>query len=108
MLRLATIPIARNALCPCGAQTLVLRAEALLKAPLPTLEQIAQFLGISSLPSGEPIAANARSYERPMHRAEWEWLAARLAPEIRDLESLLGWDCAAWLRSPRFDDERDE
>jgi len=90
------------------AQTLVLRAEALLQAPLPTLEQIAHFLGVSSFPSDEPIAANVRSYERPMQRAEWEWLAARLALEIRDLESLLGWDCAAWLRSPRFDDERDE
>lgn len=90
------------------AQTLVLRAEALSQTPVATLERIAQFLGVPPFPSGEPIAANVRSYERPMQRAEWEWLAARLAPEIRDLESLLGWDCAAWLRSPRFDDERDE
>ncbi|HJU24793.1 MAG TPA: sulfotransferase [Casimicrobiaceae bacterium] len=90
------------------AQTLVLRAEALLQAPLPTLEQIAQFLGVPSFPPGEPIAANVRSYARPMLRDEWEWLATRLGPEIRDLEALLGWDCAAWLIPPRFDEEQAE
>jgi hypothetical protein len=40
-----------------------------------------------------------------MQRDEWEWLATRLASEIRELEALLGWDCAAWLLPPRFDDE---
>lgn len=86
-------------------QTLALRAETLSRAPLPTLERIAQFLGVPSFPPCEPITANVRSYEQPMQRDEWEWLAARLALEIRDLEALLGWDCAAWLLPPRFGDE---
>jgi hypothetical protein len=85
------------------AQTLVLRAEALSHDPVATLGSIAQFLRMPPFPRTDPVAANVRSYERPMRRDEWEWLATRLTPEIRDLEALLGWDCAAWLVPPRFD-----
>jgi hypothetical protein len=31
---------------------------------------------------------------------EWTYLAGIYAEEIRELERLLGWDCAAWLQAP--------
>ena len=85
-----------------AAQTLALRSESLTDDN--ALARIAQFLELPAFPPHEPIRANVRRYERPMRRNEWEWLAERFAPEIRELESLLGWDCAAWLRPPAFDD----
>jgi len=86
------------------AQILVLRSESLTDDSARTLARIAQFLELPALPPHEPTRANVRRYERPMRRDEWEWLAERFAPEIRELESLLGWDCSAWLRPPAFDD----
>ena len=86
------------------AQTLVLRSEALTGDSARALERIAQFLELPAFPSHEPIRANVRRYERPMRRDEWEWLAERFVPEIRELESLLGWDCSAWLRPPASGD----
>jgi hypothetical protein len=86
-----------------SSQLLVLRSEALTDEPASTLARIAGFLDVPPFPNAEPIRANARRYERPMRREEWEWLAERLAPEIRELEALLGWDCSDWLAPPAFD-----
>ena len=85
------------------SQLLVLRSEALTDERASTLARIAGFLDVPPFPDAEPIRANARRYERPMRRDEWEWLAERLAPEIRELEALLGWECSGWLEPPAFD-----
>jgi len=81
-------------------QTLILRSEALQANAGETLARIADFLGLDAFPRIVPRAVNARDYERGMHRDEWEYLASRLAGEIRELERLLGWDCAHWLQPP--------
>jgi hypothetical protein len=47
-------------------------------------------------------SVNARSYDQSMGRDAWVFLAAAFTPEIRALERLLGWDCAAWLEPPQF------
>ena len=84
---------------PAG-QTLILRHEALLAETDRTLGQIAAFLGRSPFPRVAPKLANARTYEFVMEPAAWTLLADRFAQEIEDLERLLGWDCADWLRRP--------
>ena len=84
-------------------QTLVLRSEALWTEPGQTLARIADFLGLGPFPRIEPKVANGKAYERPMHPDEWAYLVDRLTEEIRELESLLGWDCRRWLRPPEFD-----
>lgn len=84
-------------------QTLILRSEALRDEPAQTLARVAEFLGLAPFPAIAPIAANVREYARPMRRDEWEWLAERFATDIRDVESLLGWDCRDWLRPPLFE-----
>jgi hypothetical protein len=81
-------------------QTLVLRSEALQHDPAQALARVGEFLGIGAFPASAPISANARRYERPMRNDEWEWLAQRLAGDVRDVEALLGWDCSDWLRPP--------
>ena len=65
-----------------------------------TLGCITEFLGVGQFPAIAPMAANVRHYERPMRTDEWDWLAGQFAAEIRDIESLLGWDCRDWLRRP--------
>ena len=94
----------RLAQCFPARQMLVLRSEALTDDRAQTLGRVAAFLDVPPFPSGAPIRANVRRYERPLRRDEWEWLAERFEAEIRDLEALLGWDCSAWLRPPAFGD----
>ena len=73
------------------------------RATLRMCVSVAGFLDVPPFPDAEPIRANARRYERPIRRDEWQWLAERLAPEIHELEALLGWDCSGWLEPPAFD-----
>lgn len=84
------------------AQTLVLRSEALQDAPAATLARLAEFLGVVPFGPVTPASVNARTYDAPMEREAWAWLAAAFTPEIRTLEQHLGWDCAAWLEPPAF------
>ena len=81
-------------------QTLVLRSEALWTGPERTLERIANFLGLPPFPHIDPRAVNGWEYAAAMQPGEWTLLADKFADEIRELERLLGWDCADWLRPP--------
>jgi hypothetical protein len=84
-------------------QTLILRSEALKAQPEVTLTRIADFLGLAPFARIAPKVFNARTYAQPMQRREWEFLAATFLDEIHELERLLEWDCAQWLRRPEFD-----
>ncbi len=83
------------------AQTLVLRSAALLQDPEETLAAVCRFLGIVPLADEQIIRAPVftQSYEREIDRATWDRLMVRLEPDIRELESLLGWNCGDWLAS---------
>ena len=78
-------------------QTIVFRSEELLEAPASVLGRIAAFLDIDPFPLVTPRRAHSYRYDRTMSEAERRHVAALLAPEIRALERLLGWDCSAWL-----------
>ena len=84
-------------------QTLVLRSEALWTVPERTLARIAAFLGLPPFPRVAPSIVNGREYAVPLQPREWTLLADKFADEIRQLERLLGWDCADWLRPPSGD-----
>jgi len=78
-------------------QTIVFRSEELLEAPASVLGRIAAFLDIDPFPPVTPRRAHTYRYDRTMTELERQHVAALLAPEIRALEGLLGWDCSAWL-----------
>ncbi|MEP7183909.1 MAG: sulfotransferase domain-containing protein [Betaproteobacteria bacterium] len=80
-------------------QMLILKSVDLQKATAETLQRIAEFLRLRPFPRF-PTNVGTAHYERPMSQEERQYLAAVFADEIRELEGLLGWDCAGWLASP--------
>ncbi len=82
-------------------QSLVLRSEQLRGQPVETVAEVCRFLGVEPLPgsriSKEPVFAQQyRSEMPPACRCQ---LQAHFEPDIRELESLLGWDCHTWLEA---------
>jgi len=86
------------------AQTLILRSEALQYAPAATLGRLAGFLGVAPFGAVTPRSVNARTYDAPIGRDAWTFLATAFTAEIRALEHMLEWDCAEWLVPPAFTD----
>ena len=41
-------------------------------------------------------SAHEGDYDTPLSAEDRAWLVERYAPDVRDLEKLLGWDLAAW------------
>ena len=80
------------------AQTLVLRSEELLGQPAEVLARLASFLGIAPFPSVGEKTVHAREYDTTMSADEKQYLIGVYEQDILELERLLGWDCAAWLR----------
>ena len=83
-----------------ASQLLVLRTEALQTELDATLERVADFLGVAPFPRIAPKNTHVRPYERPIGVDEWKYLADLYAEEIPELERVLEWDCANWLRRP--------
>jgi hypothetical protein len=81
-------------------QVLVLRYEELLREPDRALPKVFDFLGVERLPPIPPQEAHVRPYAGQMSLREWEFLRDIFEFEIRALERMLQWDCAAWLRPP--------
>lgn len=79
-------------------QTLVLKSEELRNQPQATLDNVSDFLGVQRLQGVSKKEVHSRSYEAPMGPKEKEFLQTSLAPEIKKLEQLLGWDCGDWLK----------
>jgi hypothetical protein len=78
-------------------QVLIVRSEELRDSPLDTLNQVFRFLGVAEATRLDPKTVHERRYARPMSEAERDFLRYALESEIKELESLLGWDCSAWL-----------
>jgi hypothetical protein len=80
---------------PAG-QVLALRSEAFQADPAPGLAAIAAFLGVGPFPRTAPREVFALPYEAPMSASAREYLKATFAPDIGELERMLGWDCREW------------
>ena len=81
---------------PVG-QTLVLRSEALLDTPGPTLARVAGFLGLAPFRDVTPLVAHRRDYETGIAPEERQALREIFRRDIVRVEQMLGWDCADWL-----------
>ncbi|MDD3519039.1 MAG: sulfotransferase domain-containing protein [Chromatiales bacterium] len=79
-------------------QVLVARSEDLLHTPQIVLDRICDFLGVDHMPVPGHISENAAPDKAHLDKADRARLIELLHDDIRDLESLLGWDCSAWLK----------
>lgn len=78
-------------------QTLILKSEDLWAAPAETLQKVSRFLAVEDFPEPAQLRVLAGSYQTTMAKREKSYLATLFAEEVRNLESLLGWDCSSWL-----------
>lgn len=79
-------------------QALVLRSDWLRDDPAGTYAQVLDFVGAEPAGPAEPHSAHAGTYEAPLPPAVRRGLQAMYEPDIRELESMLGWDLSDWLR----------
>ena len=80
-------------------QVLVIKAEELFQTPDLSLDRIETFLGCP-LAARDPVHERSGKYTSSLQFADWEWIYERLAPDIRQLEALLAWDCQDWHQAP--------
>jgi hypothetical protein len=81
------------------SQVLAVRHDALRHEPQATMNAVFRFLGVERIRI-HPRRMHAGSYA-PMAEADRRLLSRLYADEIRELERLLGWNCASWLRHDR-------
>jgi hypothetical protein len=79
------------------SQTLILRSDVFRRDPKTVLNAVHRFLGVREVPPEREMKENSGVYPAGMGREAWEYLRGVFEPEIRSLESLLGWDCRDWL-----------
>jgi hypothetical protein len=79
-------------------QALVLRSDWLRDDPAGTYAKVLDFVGAEPAGPAEPHSAHAGTYEAPLPPAVRRGLQAMYEPDIRELESMLGWDLSDWLR----------
>jgi sulfotransferase family protein len=82
-------------------QVLVLRTEELRAEPQRVVDRITDFLGLDRLPGVQPEEVYSIPYKEPMSGKAREYLLRIFEYEIRQLERMLGWDCADWLEPAR-------
>ena len=79
-------------------QLLFLKSEALRAAPGPALEQVCRFLSVAPHDFDTSEEWHVGPDLGPMPEEARGRLRAIYAPDVREVEQLLGWDCGAWLR----------
>ncbi|MFY9260095.1 MAG: sulfotransferase domain-containing protein [Gallionella sp.] len=77
-------------------QIMFIKYETLLSSPNEVLEGVWRFLGVSPIIVEKKIV-HARNYESKISEDEFQLLQDRYKHEIRQIESMLGWDCSDWL-----------
>jgi hypothetical protein len=82
-----------------AAQMLVLKSEVLYADPAAALTRVSEFLGIGPFPHMARREVFALPYDAPMTESARSYLCDTLAPDIREVEQMLGWDCSDWLRA---------
>ena len=78
-------------------QIMIMRNKQLREDPKKCLNQIFQFIEVSSLNTVEPMNSHTRYYASPMSAEERDLLKQFYEFEIRNLERITGWDCQDWL-----------
>jgi hypothetical protein len=78
-------------------QTLILRHERLLAQPEAVLARVCDFLGVPRLQGITPQRVHAYPYPEPMAETEYRLLRDFFRKDTERLQTLLGWDCSAWL-----------
>ena len=78
-------------------QTLILKNEDLRECRDETLDLIFQFLGVSPFFCREFRRRTRSEYESTMSEVDRSFLRDIYEPEVRALQSMLGWDCSHWL-----------
>lgn len=80
-------------------QMLILKNEDLRFEPQKTLRQVCDFLGVSTEPfiilTSKEV--HVTPYKTAMSKKEKDYLRSVFEFEIKNLERMLGWDCAGWL-----------
>ena len=76
---------------------LVLRQEELRYHPRPCLDRVCRHLDVMPLRSVETREQHVGLYRQPMQADTRRQLQQLFAGEIRQLETMLGWDCSNWL-----------
>jgi hypothetical protein len=79
-------------------QLLFLRSRDLQAAPGATLDRICDFLGVERLAFDTRLTQHHGPDIGPMPEDARAHLRALFAEDRREVEALLGWDCADWLR----------
>lgn len=79
-------------------QVLVLKNEDLKQNPNDTLNQVADFLGVTQFNNIESKDVHSRPYVSQINQEERAFLKSIFDPEIRELEVELQWDCSDWLK----------
>ncbi len=77
-------------------QMLVLRSEELRDEPAEVFDRVANFLGVERRRfrvRRKPVKVR---YTDEMAAGDREWLREVFAPEVGELERVMGWDLAAW------------
>jgi hypothetical protein len=79
-------------------QTLVLRSDWLYAEPSAIAARVFRFLGVPPMPPSALPPINAGDYDSPLDPADRAALVASYASDIRELETMTGWDLKDWLR----------
>lgn len=78
---------------------LVLRQENLRTTPQTCLNTICDHLGVTPLAKVDPLEQHVGHYDRVMAPQTHEQLRDTFRHEIRQLETMLGWDLSHWLEA---------
>lgn len=77
-------------------QTLILRSDWLEDDPAGTVARVLEFVGVEPLDEVEPQRRNVGEYRTRISEQERRVVQANYESDVRDLETLLGWDLADW------------
>ncbi len=77
-------------------QTLFIKHEKMLSSPNEALEELWGFLEVPPISVTKKMV-HSRSYESKMTPEEYDMLKKLYSHEIKQVESMLGWDCSDWL-----------
>lgn len=79
------------------SQTLFLKSEDLRSNPRLIINKVCDFLNVSRFNKVESIISHSRPYTSALDEKQKIYLKSVFEFEIRELESILGWNCSDWL-----------
>ena len=82
-------------------RTLCLKSESLKDGLDETLARVCDFLQVDPFKGAAPKIAHALPYESGLTDRERDYLRQVFAPDVRQLEKELNWDCSEWLSRRR-------